>query len=360
MDSKTSEIEVNENQTPKIEVPQNQTSEMEVHENKIEIDENNTLHEEENSYLENVKRTLFQTDHVSEIEVHEHQIEVHENQSEVHENKIEIHENETGVSSVDIESSTLVQLHDISENIVDKHCRLVLKRLTSHEINQHQSGIEKKAKKTRSFQGGSHHLTPDSTANKQMAETGQGNFQCRLVLKKLTSHEINQNQSGIGRNAKKTRSFQGGSRHLTPDSIAKNPMPKTGPRKFQCRHCSSMFAYKSLLKIHVGRVHLKIQPFQCKYCQKSFNQKGNMKTHAKTVHKKRKTYKCENCGKSFAQKINMKTHLKNHHKSKKGSKMFRCMQCEYSCGFKALLRHVEKYHKHQLNEDEKGNSKHAS
>ena len=122
-------------------------------------------------------------------------------------------------SSNDIESSsTLVEVLDISKNISVKNCRLVLKRLTSREINQNQSGIEKKAQKTRSFQGGSCHLTPDSTAKK--------------------------------------------------------PMPKTDQRKFQCRHCSSMFAYKSLLKIHVGRVHLKIQPFQCKYCQKSFYQKG--------------------------------------------------------------------------------------
>ena len=78
-----------------------------------------------------------------------------------------------------------------------------------------------------------------------------------------------------------------------------------------------------------------------------------MKTHVKTVHKKRKPYKCENCGKSSAQKINMKMHLKNHHTSKKVSGKFRCMQCEYSCGFKALLTHVEKYHKLQLNEGDK-------
>ena len=112
---------------------------------------------------------------------------------------------------------------------------------------------------------------------------------------------------------------QGGSRHLTPNSTAKKPMPKTGPKKFQCRHCSSTFAYKSLLKIHYGRVHLKIKNFQCRYCQKSFNTKGNMKTHVKTIHKKLKPYKCEKCGKSFAQKINMKIHVKKHHKSKKVS-----------------------------------------
>ena len=102
---------------------------------------------------------------------------------------------------------------------------------------------------------------------------------------------------------------QGGSRHLTPDSTAKKPMSMTGLKKFQCRHCSSMFAYKCRLKTHVEIVHLKIKAFQCKYCQKSFNQKGNMKKHVQTVHKKRKPFKCENCGKSFAQKSNMKIHL---------------------------------------------------
>ena len=133
-------------------------------------------------------------------------------------------------SSVDVESSTLEQLHDIAE-----HCR------TFKTLKNIQDIADK---------------------------------HCRLVLKKLTPHDINQIQSEIRRNTRKTRSFQGGSCHLIPDSIAKRPMPKTGPKNFQCRHCSSMFAYKSLLKIHVGRVHLKSQPFQCKYCQKSFNQKG--------------------------------------------------------------------------------------
>ena len=103
---------------------------------------------------------------------------------------------------------------------------------------------------------------------------------------------------------------------LTPDSTTKNPMPKTDQQKLQCSHCSSMFAYKSLLEIHVRRIRLGIQrPFKCQYCKKSFHLKVNMEVHIKTIHKKLKAFMCERCGKVFAQKKNIKMHLRKHQKS---------------------------------------------
>ena len=89
----------------------------------------------------------------------------------------------------------------------------------------------------------------------------------------------------------------------------------------RCGECEKGFAKPRYLKLHVGRVHARLQVgtlFRCEWegCGKSFSSKNAVKVHKATVHEKIKAYACERCGKNFGHKHLVVRHRRTHDKTK--------------------------------------------
>ena len=88
---------------------------------------------------------------------------------------------------------------------------------------------------------------------------------------------------------------------------------------FQCSICTSFFAQKGGLDIHIARVHEGVKNFECGICGHLFYAKNEMNNHIQSIHMIKNTFKCNTCGKYFPEG-DLDTHMAGHesvHEEKK-------------------------------------------
>ena len=101
-------------------------------------------------------------------------------------------------------------------------------------------------------------------------------------------------------------------------------------RKIECGSCGKMFKYKSELKVHVNKIHLKIKDYVCKTCDKSFSSKSNLNIHLPTHLEN--SFPCYMCGVKLCRKITLIKHMKSLHIEKvKKPKTEQSMPEKLSC-----------------------------
>mmetsp|Transcript_6416 Transcript_6416/g.19409 ORF Transcript_6416/g.19409 Transcript_6416/m.19409 type:complete len:137 (+) Transcript_6416:351-761(+) len=94
-----------------------------------------------------------------------------------------------------------------------------------------------------------------------------------------------------------------------------NAIPIAGiniDKPFGCVMCSSAFASKSNLKVHLITVHDGIRPYVCRKCSRAFGTKSSLTRHEKIVHEQERRYPCSACSKRFASRSCVKRHLRTH------------------------------------------------
>ena len=79
----------------------------------------------------------------------------------------------------------------------------------------------------------------------------------------------------------------------------------------QCASCDKIFKYKSELRVHVERIHLKLKDYLCDKCDKSFSTKAYLNDHLSTHEEKKFT--CLMCGVKLSRKRILIKHMKNVH-----------------------------------------------
>ena len=82
-------------------------------------------------------------------------------------------------------------------------------------------------------------------------------------------------------------------------------------RNIECGSCGKMFKYKSELKVHVNKIHLKIKDYVCNSCDKSFSSKSNLNIHLPTHMEN--SFPCYMCGVKLSRKISLINHMKSLH-----------------------------------------------
>ena len=82
-------------------------------------------------------------------------------------------------------------------------------------------------------------------------------------------------------------------------------------RNIECGYCDKMFKYKSEMKVHVKKIHLKIKDYFCDNCDKSFASQTNLNTHLPTHLEN--NFPCYICGLKLSRKINLINHMKSLH-----------------------------------------------
>ena len=137
------------------------------------------------------------------------------------------------------------------------------------------------------------------------------------------------------------------------------------PDQYICDQCSKVFKTRSILQLHVNRVHAKIKRFFCPHCSVGFHFRANQIKHIKTFHQnvimdssecavlgeplgaketgKEVEFLCEECGKSFKKKFCLKRHVDRVHAKIKN---YICPHCQK--GFflnENLKKHIKNMHK---------------
>ena len=82
-------------------------------------------------------------------------------------------------------------------------------------------------------------------------------------------------------------------------------------RNVECASCGKIFKYKSELKFHVKKIHLKIKDFICDKCDKSFSCKSYLNAHLSAYLEN--NIPCYICGVKLSMKIKLIRHIKSSH-----------------------------------------------
>ena len=89
-------------------------------------------------------------------------------------------------------------------------------------------------------------------------------------------------------------------------------MHETIARKFKCDKCDFSCLEPNKLKIHEGAVHAKSVKYQCQLCKYFSYRKTGLQNHIKVVHEKYRPHKCELCDLSFTYKRDKLKHMSKH------------------------------------------------
>lgn len=85
------------------------------------------------------------------------------------------------------------------------------------------------------------------------------------------------------------------------------------PGNFECDICTTIFASKQTLLLHMKYKHINIErPFQCNLCDFAFYNKRHLDSHRDCVHLNIRNFVCSICGKTFKQKFQLKRHMYGH------------------------------------------------
>lgn len=89
-------------------------------------------------------------------------------------------------------------------------------------------------------------------------------------------------------------------------------MHETFARKFKCDKCDFSCLEPNKLKIHEDAVHVKAIRFECQQCKYFSFRKTGLQNHIRVVHEKYRPYKCDICDLSFTYKRDKIKHLTKH------------------------------------------------
>ena len=118
-------------------------------------------------------------------------------------------------------------------------------------------------------------------------------------------------------------------------------MCRSGDTKINCEQCPKHFFTAKKLKLHVDKVHLKLEEQTCEECGKILSGKNSIKRHKLSAHNDgKKDYQCEDCGRCFVADRSLTEHKKIH-----GEKNWKCDKCGIALATEyKLSRHMEAVH----------------
>ena len=113
---------------------------------------------------------------------------------------------------------------------------------------------------------------------------------------------------------------------------------------FTCPICQKVFSKRTLLKSHLGSVHVG-KNYQCNICSKTFTSSENFRFHKMNVHdheKEKDKFECNQCGKQFYRRILLKLHSQVHSKERI---RYGCDICEKTYFHESHLKdHISSIH----------------
>uniref|UniRef100_A0A336KZR7 CSON001156 protein n=1 Tax=Culicoides sonorensis TaxID=179676 RepID=A0A336KZR7_CULSO len=122
-------------------------------------------------------------------------------------------------------------------------------------------------------------------------------------------------------------------------------------RKHQCDKCPKKFIALNNLKVHL-ETHLSaeekraLKQYECADCGRSYKSKSLVDLHMRKVHLQLFTCICDICAKSFKNKNDFLYHYESTHTGKIMPKV-KCSQCDkYLLNEKCLKSHISRIHKH--------------
>ena len=89
-------------------------------------------------------------------------------------------------------------------------------------------------------------------------------------------------------------------------------MHETLARKFKCDKCDFSCLEPNKLKIHEDAVHVKSVKYQCHLCKYFSFRKTGLQNHIKVVHEKYRPHKCDQCQMTFTYKRDKLKHMSKH------------------------------------------------
>ena len=98
------------------------------------------------------------------------------------------------------------------------------------------------------------------------------------------------------------------------------------PNRVLCSLCNKkkLFVTKKRLKLHVLRVHYKVQAkYQCTICGKLYQENSKLKDHMENAHFKSKIHECKECDAKFETRTKYQYHIANFHSKER----FVCEEC---------------------------------
>jgi len=120
--------------------------------------------------------------------------------------------------------------------------------------------------------------------------------------------------------------------------VHENKVTKT--RK-QCPHCDKSFMDYSKYEEHVKSKHENNTPFKCNQCHRSYGTQNRLNHHIRTLHQR---IKCEECGQEICNSFMLKRHKATVH-GIKPSNVFQCKHCPQFYTFSLMLeKHMAKHH----------------
>ena len=89
-------------------------------------------------------------------------------------------------------------------------------------------------------------------------------------------------------------------------------MHETLARKFKCDKCDFSCLEPNKLKIHESAVHVKNVRYECHICKYFSFRKTGLQNHIKVVHEKYRPHKCDICDMAFTYKRDKIKHMTKH------------------------------------------------
>uniref|UniRef100_A0A8C1RZG7 C2H2-type domain-containing protein n=1 Tax=Cyprinus carpio TaxID=7962 RepID=A0A8C1RZG7_CYPCA len=137
----------------------------------------------------------------------------------------------------------------------------------------------------------------------------------------------------------------------------------SGPRSYQCNHCSMSFTHHHLFLTHLRKTVKRDKIYQCPICPESFYQALDLANHLSVhshmcsvsndlaKHKRKhaehqnlsednREYRCDMCYKSFT----MFAHLQKHQETHVGQVVYECTECDKAFAFLNLLEEHQRTH----------------
>ena len=125
-------------------------------------------------------------------------------------------------------------------------------------------------------------------------------------------------------------------------NMRRHKMTHSEDRLFQCSECSRTFKNKENLKVHVKRIHLKIQSFKCQDCPSQFTTNVELQSLWKRIHMVISwSFTCNECEKTFRLEEAVKRH---QHRVHVGNKKNICNICHKYFYSKMDLKKHESVH----------------